>query len=140
VARKTILIVAGALWLAFGLMGFLVENNNHTACNSGLGTFGQALDGSVAHECAVDNDIWGLSIASMIGGVTLFIVGLVMDEAVSTNRPPFPPGPGWYPDPSKPSHFPIEPGVGWYSDPSNPSMLRWWDGRQWTATTTPRDG
>ena len=26
---------------------------------------------------------------------------------------------------------------GWYSDNADPSILRWWDGIQWTAHTTP---
>jgi hypothetical protein len=33
-----------------------------------------------------------------------------------------------------------QPGVlappGWYPDPSNPSVRRWWDGHQWTASTS----
>jgi hypothetical protein len=140
VARKTLLIVFGALWFAFGLIGFLAENNNHSTCNSGLGTFGQALDGSVAHACAVDNDIWGLGIVSMIGGTTLFIVGLVINPPISPQWPQFPPAPGWYPDSPRVSQFHTVPDVGWYPDPWNPSVLRWWDGHVWTATTMPRDG
>jgi len=27
--------------------------------------------------------------------------------------------------------------AGWYVDPSNPGLVRWWDGSQWTAHTSP---
>ncbi|WP_249359062.1 DUF2510 domain-containing protein [Nocardia cyriacigeorgica] len=27
---------------------------------------------------------------------------------------------------------------GWYADQANPGLLRWFDGRQWTAQTRPR--
>jgi hypothetical protein len=29
------------------------------------------------------------------------------------------------------------PVPGWYADPAAPGMLRWWDGRQWTAAQQP---
>lgn len=29
------------------------------------------------------------------------------------------------------------PVAAWYADPQDPSQLRWWDGTQWTAHTTP---
>ena len=29
------------------------------------------------------------------------------------------------------------PVAGWYTDNADPSILRWWDGIQWTAHTTP---
>lgn len=30
------------------------------------------------------------------------------------------------------------PRADWYPDPRNPALLRYWDGRQWTAHTSPR--
>jgi hypothetical protein len=30
------------------------------------------------------------------------------------------------------------PPANWYPDPGNASLLRWWDGRAWTANTQPR--
>lgn len=30
------------------------------------------------------------------------------------------------------------PSADWYPDPRNPALLRYWDGRQWTAHTSPR--
>ena len=27
---------------------------------------------------------------------------------------------------------------GWYDSPNEPGLLRWWDGNQWTANTSPR--
>ena len=27
---------------------------------------------------------------------------------------------------------------GWYDSPNDPGLLRWWDGNQWTANTSPR--
>jgi hypothetical protein len=31
---------------------------------------------------------------------------------------------------------PSPPGPGWLDDPTDRSLLRWWDGRQWTAYTS----
>lgn len=33
---------------------------------------------------------------------------------------------------------PVQPPE-WYPDPQQPGMLRWWDGKNWTADTKPWD-
>jgi hypothetical protein len=38
---------------------------------------------------------------------------------------------------SQPPQGPHQPQPGWYSDPGGEQVLRWWDGRGWTAQTMP---
>jgi hypothetical protein len=54
-------------------------------------------------------------------------------SAMGYGTPSYPQGPQSL-SPTVPS--PLGPPAGWYADPADPSSQRWWDGQQWTATTS----
>ncbi len=104
------LIVAGVIAMVVGALGYLIENQNHAACNSGLGELGQAFSGPLTRSCTGANLIWLAGIAAFFLGVLFLVAGLTL---VNNHRRPGP-APGWYPD------------------PHHPSQLRYWDGARWT--------
>lgn len=102
---------------ALGILGFIGENANHSACNSGLGQFAQALDSNVHRDCAVDNTLY-------LGGIVLAVSGgvaVVAGTIQSTQQQS--PGPG-----ERPQSWP----PGWYPDPQDAQLQRWWDGHGWS--------
>ncbi|HUC35940.1 MAG TPA: hypothetical protein VMR97_02325 [Acidimicrobiales bacterium] len=64
---------AGVLILGAGLAGVFVEDSNHNACNSHLGTFGQPIG---AH-CGLENAIFYIGILAAVVGLFL-IVGSIL--------------------------------------------------------------
>ncbi|WP_280468887.1 DUF2510 domain-containing protein [Nocardia cyriacigeorgica] len=64
-----------------------------------------------------------LVLLTMIIGVAAFVFALIKASG-SGSRPVSPP--------------PNAMAPGWYPDHADPRLLRWFDGRQWTAQTQPR--
>lgn len=121
--------IGGGICLGGGILAFLVENNNHDFCKSGLGELGQALSHNVANQCTADNGIWTLGVVAMVIGATLLVGGVVVTTRSQNMRASQ--GPPLDPPPQPP---------GWYADPFEPSQFRWWDGLRWTTRRRPRDG
>lgn len=116
-ARGRNLLFLGIILSVTGISGVVGENANHSACNSDLGQFAQALDNKVHGECAVDNTLWFGGIALALGGGAAAVAGTIRSTQQNS------PGPGQVP-PSWPP--------GWYPDPQDRQLQRWWDGQGWS--------
>jgi hypothetical protein len=73
--------LAGCISFALILVGAgaaVVESNNHSTCESGLGQLAQAFSQSTGQTCAIDNAIFyaGIVIA-IVGGIALFAALLI---------------------------------------------------------------
>lgn len=86
-ARGMGLVGAGSLIVVAGLIGFLVENSNHVACNNGTGLFSNGASRDLASSCAYESAIWGFSICAMVIGMVLLVVGIFAVYRSSHNRP-----------------------------------------------------
>lgn len=126
------LLATGAAIGVLGIIGLTVESGNHSACDSTLGSLGQAASQSFQNQCAVDNLIYYLSIAGLVVGVAMVVVGVIMNVR---HMPPVPPNPSWGP----PSYGgpPPQPGPGWFPSQQHPGFLRWWNGYEWTEHEAP---
>jgi Protein of unknown function (DUF2510) len=65
-----------------------------------------------------------LAIAAIIAGIVL----AVRAASKSSARPPYP---------QQVPAMPVPPG--WYPDHGNPNLMRYFDGREWTSSTQPRN-
>jgi hypothetical protein len=63
--------VFGVVLIVLGVLGFVLESNNHSVCQSVL------VQAASSHQCAVDDTIWGGGIASAAVGALLVLVGEV---------------------------------------------------------------
>jgi hypothetical protein len=123
-----IAVVAGMVLLVGGIVDHAFAAPKAALCNSGLGQLGQALDGTVAHDCGLVTALESAVGWLIVVGLLALLLGLVVlissrlpqrqpnPQAPQTLRTPQPPPPT--PAPQTPRSQPPEPQT-----PARP----WWE-------------
>lgn len=108
----------GGLWGAFvslcafllvvgGILAFVAEGNNHSACSSAL------VQAASPSQCQTDNTIYYAAIAAIVLGA------LAIGERIWRGR-------------ARPNRRTEAPPPGWYRSPNRPGIEQWWDGEKYT--------
>lgn len=114
VSLCAVLLVVG------GILAFVAEGNNHSACSSAL------VQASSPNQCQTDNTIYyGALVAIVLGA-------LAIGARIWSGRSGTPRARTTQPAPP-----------GWYRAPDRPDVERWWDGEKYTherVSPTAREG
>jgi hypothetical protein len=119
-----IAVVAGVVLLVGGIVDHTFAAPKAALCNSGLGQLGQALDGTVAHDCglvtALESAVGWLIVVGLLAlllGLVVLVTSRLPQRQPTPQAPPMPPVPP-RPAPQVPRSQPPEPQT-----PARP----WWE-------------
>jgi hypothetical protein len=96
------LLITGAAVAVLGVIGMLYIGRAQSICDSGLGTFAQALSHQDATYCSQDSDFHTVSVLALVAGLILIGAGALRmvtsprlpGSPGNDYRPPHPPGGG----------------------------------------------
>jgi hypothetical protein len=122
----TIVLVAGVVMLAGGIVDHAFAAPKAALCGSGIGQIGQAFDNTVAHDCGLVTALESAVGWLIVAGILAVLLGIaILVNSRLAKRPGAAPIPGAAPMPGVPPRSATPPASP--APPTPPASRPWWD-------------